>query len=372
MNKALIHIFDSSACLTRRQMKDYVNSVMTGEECHAAEVHLNSCMFCSEAIDGLYEEKEHGAVGAMVALDNEFLKEKLSLSHPEVHLNSLAPAQSASYAAPRRRGRYKTKPLKHTSAIAAMLLLGFGLWWYMGRDNGYSHTLPEQEIAAATNNDKRGTPYGDNNTPEQGKGTVLALAADPAEVKEQAKAVAVNAAPTDNKNTSLQQAVPLNTKPVAETKDKKAEEKKQAITAAAKLANGPSVLPSSTGNPKTFDVLTGSAGAGANADKSSLRTSLTNDRDAATETTLAAPSANALEQGNNHYRQGKYNAALSLFRKEMSNPDKRKRQEAIIMAARCYLSLGNKADAQQLLQQLVDEGGPQKRAAKKLIKEMSE
>jgi TolA-binding protein len=365
MNKALIHIFDSSACLNRRQMKDYVSGAMTNEEVHAAEVHLNSCMFCSEAIDGLYEQREQGAVGAMVALDNEFLKEKLSLSHPEVHLNSLAPAQSASYAAPRRRGRYKTKPLKHTSAIAAMLLLGFGLWWYMGRDKGYSHTLPEQSVASTTN-DNIGTPYGGENTPKPEKSTILALASDPAEAGKEIKAVAANTAPAGNKTGSLQPATPVNAVPATEPKEKKAEEKKLAIAAAAKLTDGPS--PSSTASPKTFDVLTGATGSNnEGARKSDLRTSFTDNRETSKE---IAPAAT--EQGDSYYSQGKYSAALSAYKKDMSHPDKMKRLEATVMAARCYLSLGNKADAQQLLQQLVEEGGPQKRAAKKLLKEMNE
>lgn len=373
MNKALIHIFDSSACLTRRQMKDYVNGVMTNEEVHAAEVHLNSCMFCSEAIDGLYEDKEHSAVGAMMALDNEFLKEKLSLSHPEVHLNSLAPAQSASYAAPRRRGRYKTKPLKHTSAIAAMLLLGFGLWWYMGRNSGYSSIAPtvQENTTAGNGNNNAGTVYGSDNTLKPEKAAVLALASDPTEVKQEEKTVAATAISSDNKNAIKQQAVPLNVKPIAEIKDKKTEEK-QAIKTAAKLVDGPSSLPSSAGNTKTFDILTGATGAGADAArKSDLRNSFTDNR-SENKIETATTAGGAIEQGHTYYSQGKYSSALSSFRKEMSNADKKKRHEATIMAARCYLSMGNKTEAQQLLQQLVDEGGPQKRAAKKLLKEMNE
>ncbi|RYD57430.1 MAG: tetratricopeptide repeat protein [Sphingobacteriales bacterium] len=349
MNKSLIHIFDSSACLSRRQMKDYVSGVMTGEECHAAEVHLCSCLFCSDAVDGLYAQKEQGAVGAMAVLDNEFLQEKLSVSHPEIHLNSLAvPVQAAAHAAPKRRGRYRTRPLKHTSAIAAVLLVGFGLWWYIGRDRSYSAAIAEQQVAAATAERSKDVVYGGENILEKQDAPVLAMASEPVATNTNAKKEPVT-------SKAVQAAVV--TTPVAEKKEIKTEEKKQAIVAAAKLDNGPVVRPEQ------------SAAEVAVVHKPERTAKPVEER---VEAKAETPAATSLEQGNNYYSQGKYSTALSAYRKEMANPDKKKRQEATVMAARCYLSMGNKTEAQKLLQQLTDEGGPQKRTAKRLLKEMSE
>jgi hypothetical protein len=63
-------------------------------------------------------------------------------------------------------------------------------------------------------------------------------------------------------------------------------------------------------------------------------------------------------------------SALNQYKKEMSSPDTRTRRQATIMAARCYLNLGNKASAIQLLQGLANESGPEKRAAKRMLKDL--
>lgn len=356
MNKALIHIFDSSACLTKRQMKDYVNGIMTNEECHAAEVHLNTCMFCSEAIDGLYEQKEHGAVGAMVALDNEFLKDKFSLTHPEVHLNSLAPAQPSSYAAPRRRGRYKTRPLRHTSAIAATLLLGFGLWWYIGRNKDYGQVASvQQPVATATSDAKAEPALVAEPVAEPAKAAPLALATVP---EKQSKAI------TANTNIPVTKTEGLQLTPAARPDAGKQEP----VIAAAKAANAsqPPVLADkgAFADGKESD-------SGTPARKVGLTSSSTEDHPVSIAKADAA-GISMLDKGNDYYEQGKYAAALSAYRKEMSGADKKKRQEATLMAARCYLNIGNKARAEELLQQLISEGGRQKRAAKRLLREMKD
>ncbi|SFV27074.1 anti-sigma factor family protein [Thermoflavifilum thermophilum] len=53
MSETVVHIFDSTHCLSPAQMIDYVRGKLSAEERYRVEAHLNSCSFCSEAVDGL-------------------------------------------------------------------------------------------------------------------------------------------------------------------------------------------------------------------------------------------------------------------------------------------------------------------------------
>ena len=150
-NEQLKHIFDDSVCLTRRQMKDYVNGTMTNEESYAVELHLNSCPFCDEAIEGLFEQKEGNAVEALADLDTEFLKDHFSLHHPHIHLNSLTSLQSAVATAHYPHKRKNTQPFWRNISIAAALLLGVSIFWYMKEgSNTAQHPMLAQTQPPAT------------------------------------------------------------------------------------------------------------------------------------------------------------------------------------------------------------------------------
>ena len=56
----------------------------------------------------------------------------------------------------------------------------------------------------------------------------------------------------------------------------------------------------------------------------------------------------------------------------MNSGSKTNRQQAAIMAARCYIALGQKDKAERLLQSIVDEGGPEKRSAKRMLRDIEE
>ncbi len=76
-------------------------------------------------------------------------------------------------------------------------------------------------------------------------------------------------------------------------------------------------------------------------------------------------------EGNKLFAQKRYSSAVTTFQKEFSSTNKSRRHEAMIMAARSYINLGNKTKATQLLQNIIEEGGPEKRSAKKLLKEIN-
>jgi FimV-like protein len=78
-----------------------------------------------------------------------------------------------------------------------------------------------------------------------------------------------------------------------------------------------------------------------------------------------------LELGNESFDKGKYSAALAHYRQQMNQGSPQERAKAKIMAARCYVALGNKAKAEQLLDTVVSEGtGPERRAARRLLRDL--
>ena len=105
MSEQLKHIFDSSACLSKRQLKDYVTGIMSREESYALEHHVNTCFFCSEALDGMLEHSD--ALVTVDQLNTGFLKDHFSLTNPQIHLNSLAPAAAVPAVQKRIRSRSK-------------------------------------------------------------------------------------------------------------------------------------------------------------------------------------------------------------------------------------------------------------------------
>jgi len=126
MNQQLSHIFDKSACLTRRQIKDYLDGSMTPEECHAVEHHLNDCMFCSEAVDGMLDNRYESAE-TVSELSTSFLNEHFHSITPQVHLNSLAPTQAVAI----HKHKNKIQPVWGTTSVAAAVLISLATIWYV-------------------------------------------------------------------------------------------------------------------------------------------------------------------------------------------------------------------------------------------------
>ena len=121
MNEDLKHIFDQSACLTRRQVIDYADGSMNREEVHVIEHHLIGCPLCNTAVDAVLGNKQ--ALPALESLNTVFLKEHFHLLTPEIHFNSLAPAQAMS----QKKTKKKVHPLWYFGAAAA----GAAALWYL-------------------------------------------------------------------------------------------------------------------------------------------------------------------------------------------------------------------------------------------------
>jgi FimV-like protein len=393
MSEQLKHIFDSSACLSKRQLKDYVTGIMSHEESYALEHHVNTCFFCSEALDGMLEHSE--ALVTVDQLNTGFLKDHFSLTNPQIHLNSLAPAAAAAPVQKRVRTRSKTQPLllKPTS-IAAAIILGFGVMWYLefGRDQ-----IKPRQIASGT-----------VATTSDGKmASNEAEVADAAPVTEQSATAAasgqmgVMSSPDggNQMNDQPQKVQPLiitDSKTGAENKSAEAAQKDITAPSATVATNkaaftkqhdasGTITLPTSKVEKlptrNTSDITTIAAGAPAKDGESSVFTSArkkgaddeADDRTEVLDSRSDEGDGRKLSTANALYESGNYGAAASSYKEQIGGDDKRTSQQATLMAARSYLKLGQKEKAKQLLQSLVNEGsGSQKRQAKRMLKDLEE
>jgi hypothetical protein len=144
-SEQLTYILGGSSCVSKRQLRDYVQGTLTNEEVHAIEVHLISCPLCSDAIEGLFEQKEKGAVASLAGLNNNFLKDHFGRINPQIHLNSLAPAAAHKL---KHKKTHHAPPVFSTSTIAAGLILAAGVVWYTqyGKDIAKNYKRPERKM----------------------------------------------------------------------------------------------------------------------------------------------------------------------------------------------------------------------------------
>jgi hypothetical protein len=380
MSTQLKHIFDKSACLSARQLKDYVNGLMSKDECHALEHHVNSCFFCSEAIEGMTEH--HEAVAVTDGLTNSFLKDHFSLTNPQVHLNSMAPAASATavIASRKYRGKAKSQPLVRTSSIAAIVLIGLGIMWYaeFGRKN-VGKRIAASSILAANDGKAAAAAASKEEIP-----------ATPAPQPASAQAFVASGSSPDNPEQPKD--IPQKLQPLIMT-DKKAAEVAMNDNSEASMKNAAKQVAAARteakrieeGKPEVFtsrnvtDVQALPAGDyQRNADNSTASFTSPDTDKAADEagnkddqTSQTAKRASVNESAEDLYLNGKWSKALQAYRKEMNVGNSRHRQHAALMAARCHANLGQKAAAIQLLQAIVTEGGSQKKAAQRMLHDLS-
>lgn len=397
-NAQLIHIFDNSTCLTKKQMRDYVGGKMTNEEAHAVEVHLNSCPLCNDAVEGLFEQQEAG-LATMHELNTDFLKDHFGLSNPQVHLNSMAATQSVRKHVPREKKPAKTTILSwRSTSLAAGLLLLAGLIWFYRVD----HRAPEP-IAKVTDNLSKQSPEIAGKPGEPVAGKAIAMNEPKAEKRSVVQAITepaskrmVDIAP-DAVNTSAQVAnisadtagkslkeltvtaykVPLigeDERRVIQSEDIEKMPTRDAPKAAATSAG---VYQPSYGN--SYDYSTSNKAdqikiAGARSSKTAYTVDGVQVKSSDSKISKkVATEPDKLQAADQLYSQKSYGDALNVYTKEMHAADADRKQAAMLGAARCYLALGNNAQAKKLLQNLVDSSnGSVRRHARRLLREIGE
>lgn len=345
MNNQLKHIFDESVCLTKRQLKDYTSGQMSREECHAVELHLNSCPLCSMAVEGLSEHPQE-SVAVLTTLNNGFIQEHFRQSMPQVHLNSIAHAAAPAATMPHTKSKKHAQPMWRNASIAAVLVIFCGLAWFWESGKNKKNDLLAQ---------KAGMASPDATSTEQEKPV--------------ASTEATQQEPKGHKNGNSQKPLLIATTRTHDTKETekaKATEDTKEIDEATVIAAENERASRQKAEPATES--------GAMSAAKDRNTSDDAAPKAAKMTTMAAApkeriGVDALEVADAAYEKKYYNAALDQYKEAMKNPDAGRRYKATIGAARCYLALGQKKAAKELLEQILSDKHADREPAQSLLKE---
>jgi FimV-like protein len=351
MKTQLKRIFDTSSCLTRKQLKLYSAGTMSREECHAVEHHLNSCLLCSESLDGVLANK--GSFEYAERLNNNFLKDHFSITHPHVHLNSIAPAAHAPVT-PRRVRHQSSEPLVKPSGIMAVLLLIFGALWYM------EYGQNQLTRAINLNKESRNTT---GSAASAGKETTPAATVKVYKVEDQ-PVFPMNSSTQPMEKVTASSAMEMTTGSTAGFSEKKGSQdgKKEIPTSNNKIISSLSpVTPSGLSgnsaenppklNPKQAD------GNNNNSVKAIAPISDNNQQDKTAKKSDSEDKAEALPAGDENTEETESSRAKQL---------------ADLNTAKDYLKNGQKESAKKLLETLVNEGrGGPKRQAKRMLNDIN-
>ena len=426
MSGELKHIFDKSACLSRRQLRDYINGHMASEECHALEHHLNDCPLCSAAVDGMLVDQEK-ALETVAGLNTDFLREHFGITTPEVHLNSMSPAAAVApqvTEAPKikvkiPRVKANIQPFWRNVSVAAAILVAVVLVWYMRSGQGDTKNAV---IAQKLDNDatvpppqnenvKVDKPVAENavaaNEPpavasapaetevkpaqENAAGVAAAKASGPAQPPKPADKIAdAQKAKPDAKVTTLAATAPAAAdKKTLQEKTKAAADLKKNDTKTAVAKTVPAnkvtqkeehqaVAQTVTAERKESASRASSAEAAPHNYSNATPTPAHDEKPAAASSGAAGSSSveqlptDKLDKGKYFFDKQKWNEALKEYKVEINNSSKARRHTASVMAAKCYIQMGNTKEAERLLKIVVDEGGSEKRPAKKLLESITE
>lgn len=424
MKEELKHIFDESVCLSSRQLKDYVAGHMSNEECHAVEHHLNSCPLCSAAVDGMLLQPEK-ALETINQFNTDFLREHLGLKNPQPQANSNANGSAPASQAPDEQEartvtpiipipRFNVRSLIRPVSIAAALVLIFMLVWYLRPDsrdakNGViaqkldneqnakasqkelrdEPVLPAENAAAPAPAPATVTPEPQPQAPEESKALAATGAADNlgkektadkiADAKKAAPEVKVANAAAGPQATAPKKALTETKKDIATGKEQlvnaakpskaPAKDEHKAIEQLAAAKNDQAGYKTASDNNSNVHAF--SQPAAAIASRSEVAAPLSKNADAGAGAATEQLPADRQDRGKYYFNQQKYGEALKEYKNDINSSSKSKRHEATYMAAQCYIKLGNTKEAERLLKIIVDEGGSQKRHAKKLLESLS-
>lgn len=170
----LIKAIDNSACLTRRQIDDYLQNKLFPEELYVVEMHLNECPFCNDAVEGYTRS---GNANQILSTVEEF--SFTGIPAPEVKPEPVPAPTIAEHKAPEKKAppppaSEKIKEFKKTPpaepekkvmfdkepgrsrrlvpiGIAAAVVLGLGIWGItkMGSDKDSNTMLADNGNVAA-------------------------------------------------------------------------------------------------------------------------------------------------------------------------------------------------------------------------------
>lgn len=389
----LKHIFEPSACLTPKQMKGYVSGKMVHEEAHAVEVHLLSCPFCSDAIEGLQKEQKSGSITAMEKLDAGFIAKHFGIAKDELNIGAAPVTKTQTFktftekistSEPSAIARM-WKPI----AAAASLVAVICVLWFMrdtifpkGGDDELAQQIPVVEKAEpeVTYRPVEVDSAADEVAVDT---TVAEPGADDAIEKETLLADASVTEELAKKKARLDSVKQLLAKKEAEAKklaEKNAKDKNAEGLLAGNAAKKQTVAaPTTTATAPTADERPRMGNSFAADDINSYSN---RSADAKKAEAVAEPPAkkkielgtarSGILKGDEAFNDGKYKKALKLYQKVMFDPQSNQKDAATLMAAKCHIAMEENMQARTLLNSLINDNSYKKDEAAGLLKQVGE
>jgi hypothetical protein len=368
----LKHIFEESACLTARQVKGYVTGKMVHEEAHAVEVHLLSCPFCREAVEGLTEYKTPVAISAMEKLDAGFIAKHFGVTTQEIVAPKNTPPvlKAGSYStAPENDKPATVRKIWKPMALAASLLAMVAVLWFM-RDNIFPQD--NGQLAQQTT------------VPEKKEEPVIAY--EPP-VDSNVMTIVDTIPASDEMTPEVQPLVAATTETTTkEAKDAAAKKEADKKAVDAKLAAGATSLTATKPKEEVKPLPTAARQSSADvlprmgnsftpppapaAKQESVADETAEEPEP--EKKIVEPARTGLEKADDLFNKGKYRRALKMYQDEMGDTRSNRRDAATYMAARCHVELGEKMQARTLLNSLVNENSVKKSQAQQVLQEIGD
>lgn len=347
--KGLKYIFEESACLTKRQLSGYVTNRITPEEAYPLEHHIHICPLCREALEGALKQREN--LPALSELNPEFLKEHFSITHPEVHLNSMA-LSSSLHSGSKFKGiktvRLFLKPSGYISA-AVLILCALG---YMEISKSFK-TGADPEVRARS---VIKSPEAEN--------TLEPVAAESFFRTDKAVTTTPGENPVETfsvRQVSGEQPGQQKPEPLLIADPAQKIKKEPQHIAGQK----PNVVPAEKNTrEETVPKTTGT--------KEKKEKLIKEQPDQSFENPAAKEvSGTEILSAEELFRAGKFEAALKNYKAHMNTGSDRDRQYAALNVARCYMGMGKYENAKLLLQSLVENGsGAPKRQARRMLRNL--
>lgn len=376
----LLKVVGNSACLTKRQISDYVRQKLYPEELYVVEMHLNECPFCNDAIEGFSKNQEH-----FLMLDDLVMPElsaiPASIPNPKKtetpkekpKKNTVVPAATVANHTVKVDNKNPFKnDRSHKSwfswSIAAALLLGFGTLMYYKFGTNSPDNKP---ILADANN----TTVTEESAAEILEPTISSNPADSMlnemyrQTPEQETAPAVAAernadAVRRDSAIALHKPIPAVTDAVKQKEQKTANLPPAALpsnsTAEVTVAANKSTSQASREKTLQADANTSSPKTDVPKRSTKVETTARTETRAATEdkTDDAKASDSKFERinadykkGVDLYKKGQYGTALLYLQPSISNKKAPYHKQALNYAAKCHEEMGNNRKAERLREQ---------------------
>ncbi len=361
-DERLLQVLDQSACLSKGQLLGYRKQTLYPEELRAVEMHLNSCPFCSDALEGFNQEQDMEQLLSGLfppPLPAQPIREQIKEPAPAVQKAEPAPAAhkepvrtepiSRPALAANVRPMKKAGHWRRNLGIAAALIIGFGILWYVEFRKQPPETLALNTIDTTP---PLPPPAAPELKPIASRGT-----------RHQGDTAAHIVARKKDTLHSLHDAdvklIAQKTKDsakIAATQDKVADQ--QQVTMAAKARASEREEEKGADKQKEDDSVPALAARSAEPEKTNARNSEKEE------------SASDFEMGLKMYKQKQYASALMYFRTVESDKSNAKYWDAVYYSALCHKNLNKNRRARKLFERIVEENAPHKKAAQKELDNM--